>query len=53
MTEGQNFLDKCLDTPVNLNPWPHQIIDNTLSEETFIKLEAQCKKYLTLETKHF
>tara|TARA_B100001248_G_scaffold192153_1_gene147356 strand:+ start:7110 stop:7715 length:606 start_codon:yes stop_codon:yes gene_type:complete len=51
MTEGQNFLDKCLDTPVNLNPWPHQIIDNTLSEETFIKLEAQCKKYLTLETK--
>lgn len=51
MDEGKDFLDKCLNAKVNLIPWPHQVIHNTLGEDAFTKLDAQCKKYLTLETK--
>ena len=35
MSEGERFLDKCLTTKVGLRPWPHQIINDTLSQEAF------------------
>ena len=44
MYEGDKFLDKCLNTKVVLNPWPHQIINNTLSKNVFEKLKMQCEK---------
>ena len=36
MTEGQSFLNKCLSTPVDLIPWPHQIIDDTLTQNAVL-----------------
>ena len=44
MYEGKKFLDKCLNTKVILKPWPHQIINNTLSKNVFEKLKMQCEK---------
>ena len=35
MSEGVRFLDKCVNTPVKTEPWPYQIIENTLSDELF------------------
>lgn len=37
---GERFLQKCLHTPVELAPWPHQILDNTLDQKTFSKLQT-------------
>ena len=44
MYEGKKFLDKCLNTKVISKPWPHQIINNTLSKNVFEKLKMQCEK---------
>ena len=35
MTQGQRFLDKCKQTQINPNPWPHQIIEDTLNPFQF------------------
>tara|TARA_B100000214_G_scaffold373965_1_gene355506 strand:+ start:5294 stop:5914 length:621 start_codon:yes stop_codon:yes gene_type:complete len=51
MTEGKRFLDKCLQTKVITSPWPYQILDNTLSKDTFTKLEQQCVEKFNFETK--
>ena len=50
MSEGQRFLDKCTSTDVEHNPWPHQIIENTLSENVFYKLKNQCEEKLKDKT---
>lgn len=50
MTEGNRFIEKCLTTDVIYNPWPHQIIRDTLSKNTFIKLRDQCVEKLNFET---
>lgn len=42
MSEGQRFVDKCLSTDVVTDPWPHQIISDTLSADTFKSLRSQC-----------
>lgn len=42
MSVGQRFLDKCLNTEVNLEPWPHQILTETFDENTFEKLTDVC-----------
>ena len=47
MKHGQRFIDKCLSTPVIDEPWPHQIIDETLDKDVFEKLQAQCELHLT------
>ena len=44
MYEGKKFLDKCLNAKVISKPWPHQIINNTLSKNVFEKLKMQCEK---------
>ena len=31
MSEGQRFLDKCLEATVAVDPWPYQILNDTLS----------------------
>lgn len=50
MSTGQRFLKKCLETPVKLDPWPHQLIDNTFDDETFSKLRQQCNDKLLKRT---
>jgi len=50
MSTGQRFLKKCLETPVKLDPWPHQLIDNTFDDETFSKLRQQCDDKLLKRT---
>ena len=50
MSEGQRFVDKCLSTDVMLDPWPHQIIADTLSTQTFNKLREQCVEKLNFPT---
>jgi len=49
MSAGQRFLKKCLETPVQLEPWPHQVIDATFPADVFSKLQQECEKSL-LET---
>ena len=40
MSAGTKFLQKCLDTRVELDPWPHQILENTLDDAVFEKLKT-------------
>ena len=47
----ERFISECLTTKVDLNPWPHQIIQDTFSIETFTKLRKQCEEKLNFETK--
>ena len=41
---GKYFLDKCLNSTVIDEPWSHQIIHNTLPQETFDTLQKECKR---------
>ena len=42
MSVGERFLQKCLNTEVLHDPWPYQIIEDTLSTDVFAKLKKQC-----------
>lgn len=42
MSQGKRFLEKCMNTKVMLDPWPHQIINETFDEKTFQKLSDVC-----------
>lgn len=50
MSEGQRFLDKCLEATVAVDPWPYQILNDTLSSGTFDKLKQQCIEKFNFET---
>lgn len=50
MSEGNKFIKKCLETKVNLDPWPHQIISDTISTELFTKLQSECVNNLNFKT---
>jgi len=39
---GKNFITKCLETNVDNDPWPYQIIDDTFDADVFAKLREQC-----------
>ena len=51
MIEGNRFLAKCLETEITADPWPHQILHDTLSDELFKKLEQQCIDKFNFPTK--
>ena len=51
MSEGARFVEKCLSTEVQLEPWPYQIIHDTLSTDAFQKLKKSCDTNLKYETK--
>ena len=51
MSAGKRFLDKCLSTDIIHEPWAHQIIEETFSNDVFQKLRQQCEKHLNVETK--
>jgi len=51
MNEGKRFVDKCLTTTVGLQPWPHQIINDTFSLDAFTKLKNSCFKTTLTKTK--
>ncbi len=51
MIEGERFLDKCLLTEVITDPWPHQILQDTLSNQMFEKLQQQCIDKFNFPTK--
>ena len=42
MSVGERFLKKCLETKVETDPWPHQILNDTFDEPTFKKLTDVC-----------
>ena len=42
MSIGQRFVDKCISTEVELQPWPHQILHDTFDEQTLEKLTGVC-----------
>lgn len=51
MNTGERFLQKCLETTVDLEPWPHQIFTETFDNETFTKLKKLCEeKFLNIKT---
>jgi hypothetical protein len=50
MSEGKQFLEKCLNTNVELQPWPYQLIENTLSDKIFEKLQRECIENLNFKT---
>ena len=39
---GEQFVSKCIDSKILKEPWPHQIIEDTLPQEEFVKLKDQC-----------
>ena len=51
MNEGERFVNKCFDTEVQLQPWPYQILNDTLSKTVFAKLKTQCKEKFNFPTK--
>ena len=51
MSDGNRFLDKCLATEVIAEPWPHQILQDTLSDDLFKKLQQQCVDKFNFPTK--
>lgn len=48
--QGKYFVDKILNSPVIQKPWQHQIIDETIPDDTFVKLQQQCEQFLNLDT---
>ena len=48
MSHGQRFVDKCLTSQVHDEPWPYQVIEDTLEESIFQKLRQQCEPHLTM-----
>ena len=50
MSVGERFLQKCLNTEVLHDPWPYQIIEDTLSTDVFAKLKKQCEQQLEIKT---
>ena len=42
MSQGDRFLQKCLKTQVQTDPWPYQLIENTFDNDVFEKLKQQC-----------
>ena len=50
MSEGKNFVDKCLQTKVELDPWPHQLIADTFTKDVFEKLQKECIENLNFPT---
>ena len=42
MSQGNRFLQKCLETQVQTDPWPYQLIENTFDNDVFEKLKQQC-----------
>ncbi len=47
---GEKFLHKCINQEIIKDPWPHQIIDNTFSDQVFADLRDQCEKHLHVKT---
>lgn len=41
---GKHFLDKCLRSTLEQDPWDHQIINDTLPQEDFDTLRKECEK---------
>lgn len=52
---GDYFLKKTLNTEVKNEPWPHQVVENSLPADSFEKLKKSCEPYLTSGNKllHF
>jgi len=46
---GQYYLDKVLNTPVQSTPWQHQIIQESLPTDVFVKLQSQCEQFLNID----
>ena len=41
---GKYFLNNCLNTTTINEPWSHQIINDTLPQEEFVKLRKECEQ---------
>jgi len=50
MSVGKRFLKKCLETQIQTDPWPYQLIQNTFDPDDFSKLRRQCEERLIEKT---
>jgi hypothetical protein len=50
MSVGKRFLKKCLETQIQTDPWPYQLIQNTFDPDDFSKLRRQCEERLIERT---
>jgi len=50
MSQGDRFLQKCLETQVQTDPWPYQLIENTFDNDVFEKLKQQCVERFSEKT---
>jgi len=50
MSVGKRFLKKCLETQIQTDPWPYQLIQNTFDPDDFSKLRRQCEEKLMERT---
>lgn len=39
---GEHFVSKCIASKTINEPWPHQILEDTLPQEEFVNLKEQC-----------
>ena len=40
---GEHFVSKCIASTTINEPWPHQILEDTLPQEEFVNLKEQCR----------
>lgn len=43
---GQHYLNKVLNSPVQADPWQHQMIEHSLPTDMFERLQTQCQQFL-------
>lgn len=43
---GQYFLDRCMNTPVESDPWQYQILTDSLPKDSFDKLRNSCEQFM-------
>jgi hypothetical protein len=48
---GKNFVDKCLNSKVLTDPWPHTVTENHLDQKEFNSLLNDCNRLLEIKLK--
>ena len=46
---GQYYIHKVLNAPVQQKPWQHQIIEDSLPSDVFLRLQTQCEQFLNMD----
>ena len=46
---GKNFVDRCLESEILSDPWPHTVTENHIDQDEFANLRQQCEKLLDIK----